>query len=124
MSRARLATIAVLSLRVAYGAALIVAPERMGRRWLGAAAATAPTQVPLRGLGARELILHGGALAAAAAGAPLRPWLAASIAGDLSDITATFAGRRELPTGSPRATLAVAGASLLASGAVALAEPD
>jgi hypothetical protein len=70
-----------------------------------------PTKVDIRGLGAREVILHVGALAAALRGAALRPWLAASIAGDLVDIASTTASRRDLPDGSPLATLAVAGAS-------------
>ena len=94
----RTATIAVLGLRVAYGAALIVAPARLTRRWLGPAAGAPPTQVPLRGMGAREIVVHGAAIAAALNDLPLRPFLAASIAGDLADILATVAGRRGLPT--------------------------
>ena len=65
LGRLRTATVAVLGLRVAYGAGLIAAPARLARRWLGPAAGTPPAQVPLRGLGAREIVLHGGALAAA-----------------------------------------------------------
>ena len=55
------------------------------------------------------------------AGPPLRPWLAGSIAGDLSDLAATVAGRDELPKGSATATLVVGGSSALISAAVALA---
>ena len=109
----RTATFALLGLRVAYGAALIVAPERLALRWLGSSAGTPPTQVPLRGLGAREIVVHGAAIAAALQGKPLRPFLAASAAGDLADIVATAAGRRGLPDGAAPATLAVAGGSAL-----------
>jgi hypothetical protein len=109
----RTATFAVLGLRVAYGAALIAAPERLALRWLGPAAGAPPTQVPLRGLGAREIVVHGAAIAAALHGKPLRPFLAASVAGDLADIVATAAGRRGLPAGAAPATLAVAGGSAL-----------
>ena len=109
----RTATFALLGLRVAYGAALIAAPERLARRWLGSSAGTPPTQVPLRGLGAREIVVHGFAIAAALKGKPLRPFLAASAAGDLADIVATAAGRRGLPDGAAPATLAVAGGSAL-----------
>lgn len=116
----RTATLAVLTLRVAYGAALIAVPERLTRRWLGPAAAEPATQVALRGLGAREVALHGLAIAAALRGAPVRPYLAASIAGDFADIGATLAARG-LPEGSAPATVVVAGGSALISAAVGLA---
>lgn len=117
----KLVAIAALSARTAYGAGLIVAPEQITRAWLGPPASTAPVQVPVRGLGAREAILHGAALAAALNGRPLRPWLAASIAGDLADIAATAIARHQLPPGVAGKTLAVAGGSALASAALAAA---
>lgn len=120
-SPARTAAIGVLGLRVAYGAGLIAAPARLAERWLGPGARRAPVQVPLRGLGAREIVIHAAAIAAALRGAPLRPYLVASIAGDLSDIAATVAGVSELPDGSAKATVVVAGASALLSAGVALA---
>jgi hypothetical protein len=110
----------VLSLRIGYGAMLIAAPQRVTRRWLGTA--LPPTQVALRALGARETVLHAGALAATLSGASPRPWLAGSIIGDLTDIAATRAARDQLPTGSAAATLAVAGASALVT-AVLMATP-
>jgi hypothetical protein len=111
----------VLALRVAYGAALIANPERLTLRWLGPPAGHAPTQIPLRGLGAREVLLHAGGLAAAVGGGAVRPWLAASVAGDLTDIAATVAGRDALPDGAARAAAVVAGTSALLSVAVAAA---
>jgi hypothetical protein len=72
----RTAAITVLALRVAYGAGLIAAPECLTRRWLGPSAAAPPTQVPLRGLGAREIVVQGAAIAAALRDVPLRPFLA------------------------------------------------
>ena len=115
-------TLAVLGLRIAYGAGLILAPTRLALRWLGAPARSAPTQVPLRGLGTREIVLHAGAVAAAVRGASLRPWLLGSVAGDLTDVLATVAGRRELPDGSTTATAVVGGTSALISLALAAAE--
>jgi hypothetical protein len=109
----RTATLTLLGLRVAYGVALIAAPERLALRWLGPAAGEAPTQVALRGLGAREIVVHGAAIAAAFRDLPVRPFLAASAAGDLADIAATVGGRRGLPPGAAPATLAVAGGSAL-----------
>jgi uncharacterized membrane protein len=68
------------------------------------------------------VVLHTGALIAVRRRTALRPWLAASIAGDLTDVIATAAGRRRLPPGSPVATAAVGGGaalvSLLLAGAV------
>jgi hypothetical protein len=118
---ARIAAGAVLGARIAYGAALIVAPEPLTRRWLGALVGAAPVKVPLRALGAREVVLHAGALAVLVRRGAVRPWLAGSIAGDLADIAATVAARRGLPAGAVRATAVVAGASALASAAVGAA---
>jgi hypothetical protein len=121
MSASRNIATAVLALRVAYGAGLVIAPGRLTKTWLGPAGRSGPTQVGVRGLGAREVVLHVGALAAARRGARLRPWLAASIAGDLADIASTAAARRELPQVSPTATLAVAGGSAAISALLAAA---
>jgi hypothetical protein len=115
MNLTRASASAVLALRVSYGLALIAAPRRLASRWLGEAANEPPVQVPLRGLGMREAVLHTGALLALRRRTALRPWLAASIAGDLTDVIATAAGRRRLPPGSPLATLAVGGGSALVS---------
>jgi hypothetical protein len=112
----RRAAIAVLGFRVAYGAALVVAPERVTKSWLGPIGD--PAKVALRGLGGRELAIHGLAIAAAVRGKPLAPWLLASIAGDLNDIAATFAGRGGLPSGAAPKTAAVAGGSAALTAAI------
>lgn len=111
MSRARQTAIVLSVLRIAYGASLMAAPTRLTRSWLGADGGRDGAHVAIRGLGARDALLHVGALAAAIGDAPVRPWLGLAIAGDAVDIAATFASRRGLPQGSPAATTAVAGAS-------------
>ncbi len=117
----RLATASVLSLRIAYGVGLIVAPGKLaGGRWLGAGARRGAAQVPLRGMGAREVGVHGAALLAALRGDPVRPLLAISILGDLGDIGSTALAREDLPEGSAAATAAVAGGSLVLTAALAL----
>jgi hypothetical protein len=123
MSRGRQAAVAVAALRIAYGAALAVAPARTTRSWLGEDAARPPAGVALRALGAREIVLHAGAVAAALGGAPVRPWLIASIGGDCSDVLATFGAGSHLPDGAALKTLAVAGGSAALS-AVVLAALD
>jgi hypothetical protein len=110
----------VLAFRVAYGAALLIAPGKVaGNRWLGPGAHQPAATVALRGLGAREVALHGIALATLSHGGPARPWLAASIAGDLADIASTFTSREGLPDGSAPATAAVAGGSAALTALVA-----
>ena len=114
------AAAALLSFRIAYGLALLIAPGKVaGNRWLGPGAHQPAATVALRGLGAREVAVHGIALAELTRGGAVRPYLAASIVGDLADITAAFASRDGLPDGSPAATGAVAGASAALTAAVA-----
>jgi hypothetical protein len=110
----RLTAGAVLSSRIAYGIALAAAPERMATKWIGAPAAQPNGQVPLRGLGVREVTLHGAAIVALIRGEPMRPWFLASVIGDLSDIAATVVARNDVP---PRAVLLTA---LTGGGAAAL----
>ena len=118
ISPARAATAAVMVLRVGYGAGLLAAPTALTRRWLGPSAESAPTQIPVQGLGMREVVLHLGIIAVALRGGPLRPWLAGSIAGDLSDVAATVARRGGLPDESARATALVGGGSALLTAAL------
>jgi hypothetical protein len=114
------AAAALLSFRIAYGAALLVAPGKVaGNRWLGPGAYQPAATVALRGLGAREVAVHGIALAELLRGGPVRPYLAASFLGDLADVGAAFASREGLPDNSPAATAAVAGASAALTAAVA-----
>ncbi|MEA2411161.1 MAG: hypothetical protein QOC77_1722 [Thermoleophilaceae bacterium] len=118
MSPGRKAAVGVAALRIAYGVALVVAPARTTRSWLGSDAARAGTGVALRALGAREVAIHAGAVAAALGGGAVRPWLVASIGGDCSDVVATFGAGSGLPAGAALKTLAVAGGSAALSAAV------
>jgi hypothetical protein len=102
-----------MALRITYGLGLIAAPGRMGRRWLGPASETAPTQVPLQALGMREVALHTGVVWTTISGGALRPWLAASMAGDLTDVASTLLRRGGLPKGAALATAGVGGGSAL-----------
>jgi hypothetical protein len=124
MSRSRIAAAVVFALRIAYGAGLLTVPTRITRRWLGPGREAGAARVALRGLGAREVAIHGAGLVAALRGAPIRPWLAVSIAGDVSDIAATAASRRGLPPGAAPATAAVAGGSAALSAAVLAAASE
>ena len=103
------AAVGILGFRVAYGAGLLLAPDKITKAWLGPL--DDPTRVALRALGTREIVLHALAIAAVLNDAPAKPLLAASIAGDVSDIVATVLGQSGLPDGAAPKTAAVAGGS-------------
>jgi hypothetical protein len=114
------AILAVLGFRVAYGAALVVAPGKVTKNWLGPL--DDASKVALRGLGGREIAVHGLAIAAVLRERPVAPWLVASIAGDLNDIAATFIGRKGLPSGAAGKTAVVAGGSAALTAALLAAD--
>jgi hypothetical protein len=53
--------------RIAFGAGLLAAPERVAAGWLPGDAGRPGTQVAVRGLGARDIALAGAAAAVGAA---------------------------------------------------------
>ena len=117
---ARVAAANLLAFRVAYGAALLIAPGKVaGKRWLGAGARQPAATVGLRGVGGREVALHGLALLRVLRGQPLRSLLFASAAGDLVDVGATALARDGIPDRSPALTAAVAGGSAALTLAIA-----
>ena len=100
--------------RVAIGAALIAAPEKIGERWVGGEARGRGTQVILAAVGARDLALGLGTAWALGGGERARPWLLASMAADTTDLVASLRHRDALtPT-------ALAGVVVLAGGSAAL----
>ncbi len=94
----------------------MLAPEKITKSWLGPLDDAA--KVALRGLGGREVAVHGLAIAAVLREKPVAPWLVASIAGDLNDIAATFIGRSGIPDGAPAKTAVVAGGSAALTAAI------
>jgi hypothetical protein len=112
-------TIAFALGRTAFGIALLAAPGRVGGGWLGPAAGERPVHVAIRGLGARDIALAGGAAWAASRGEGMRPWLVGTVAGDLADIGATLAAGDSIPSRARWGTLALAGGSALAGAALA-----
>jgi hypothetical protein len=108
--------------RIGIGLGLVVAPTVITRRWVGADGERPGATVLAVGLGARDLALGAGTLAALSGGEP-RPWLVASTAADAADLLATIRGRRAM------SAAAVAGVGLLAGGSAAVgawlaAQPD
>jgi len=113
MTRSRMAVLANFVLRAAYGGAMLAVPGRIGEPWLGRPAPTAASDVPLRGVGGREVAVHLAGTGAILRGGPCRPWLLASLGGDLTDIVSSVVQRRQLPSGGLRACLLAGGGSAL-----------
>ena len=115
-SAATRAAVAAFALgRAAFGVALIARPERIGRGWLGEVVDQPATQAAIRGLGARDLALSAGALAAVARKTGVRTWLLAAVASDLTDIAAAVVARDSLPPRAVPGTVALAGGSAVAA---------
>ena len=101
--------------RLVFGVGLLAHPDRVAAGWVGPDAARAPVQVVIRGLGARDMAISAGALAALDDDDRLAHWIAAAIACDLSDIAATLAAPADALPGNARwGTVALAGAAAAA----------
>jgi len=100
--------------RVAFGAALAVAPGRVAARWVGPAARRPTTMVLITAMGTRDLAIGLGTVRALHEGFGARPWLWAGAAADLADLIATLRAARALPR------RAVVGVTALAAGSALL----
>ena len=123
----RRAATAVAAGRVALGVVALVQPSVPARPWVGAAAADLPaSQVLGRALGARDLALGLGALAAMASRPSAAPWqagawFAAGALADALDATVTLAAWRRLPRTRWLIVASAGGAAAVgAAGTVAL----
>jgi hypothetical protein len=101
--------------RIGFGAALIARPERLTEAWIGRDAKGPGTQVAVRGLGARDLVL--GAGAAVSGGPDRQRWLVAGIVGDVADLSATLAAGRAIPLRGRILVTVLAGAGIAMGGA-------
>lgn len=122
MNAIRTTTAAFAAGRIAFGLGLIGAPERVAGRWLGPEAAAGPVKIVIRGLGARDVALSAGMLATLGDPERLTPWLAVTIASDLTDLFATLAVPAEsLPDNARWGTVALAGSAAATGAALLLA---
>jgi hypothetical protein len=108
---ARGLTIGFAATRIAYAAAVVIAPEKAAGPWLGEAVESGGGRAAVRALVARDALLSAGFGIAAACGEPVRPWLAAVVASDVADIASTLADRDHLPEHSAPGTVVLAGAA-------------
>ncbi len=120
---------AVAAGRVALGLTALVWPSVPARPWVGGAADELGARVFGRALGARDLALGLGALAAlqgSASGAgSASAWVAAGALSDALDVVASVSSWRELPRTGRWLVVASAGGAAVAGAAGALAvRPD
>jgi hypothetical protein len=111
--------------RVALGVTALAWPSIPARPWVGAAADDVAARVFGRALGARDLALGLGALAAlqgpAAETGSARAWVAAGALSDALDVVASVSSWRELPRVTRWLVAASAGGAALTGAAGALA---
>jgi len=121
----RRGALAVAAGRVALGLVALARPSVPARPWVGAAADDLAARVFGRALGARDLALGLGALAAlqrpAAGPGSACAWVAAGALSDALDVAASLASWRELPQGSRWLVAASAGGAAMVGAAGALA---
>ena len=94
--------------RIATGAALLIKPDMVTRRWLGPVAESPGGKVLAVTFGARDLAVGAGAAYALHRGGSARPWVLAAVFTDAVDAAATFAARRALPSPGAPGTVALA----------------
>ena len=108
----RTAAAALAVTRLAYGLALIAAPERLASGWLGKDVKRDAAKIAVHGLAARDVAISAGALSTLRDEDALAPWIAAAVAADLCDIASTVATPAgKLPANARWGTIALAGAS-------------
>jgi hypothetical protein len=100
--------------RAAFGAALLLVPERVGKGWLGEYAERPAVQALVRSIGVRDLVL--GMIALHTLDHPeVGPrWQATCAIVDTVDLLATGAARNDLPAAGVAGTAAVAGGAAAA----------
>jgi hypothetical protein len=124
-TNARRGAAAVSAARVALGVTALAFPAVVARPWVGATDDDLAARVLGRALGARDIALGLGALAALRNGGPARPWLAAGALSDAFDIGSSVAAWQELPRVTRWLVVASAAGATLAGVAGALAvRPD
>jgi hypothetical protein len=119
MSPAQIAAAAIAAGRLAFGAGLIARPDKVASGWLGPDAERPAVAIALRALGARDIALSAGALAALGDEDRLAHWVGAAMACDLADVCATLATPADALPGNARwGTVALGGGTALAGAAV------
>ena len=112
--------VSLASGRVAIGVVSLLAPGFVGRTMTGRGGSEGGTRLFARMVGARDLGLGLGLLAALNRGAPVRGWLEASAVVDGIDATACLLARDHIRTGVFPGAVGLAAAGALLSARLAL----
>src|SRR5689334_23461041 len=105
---------ALIGGRLAIGAALVAKPQsQVGTGWIGEDAKRPAVAVAFRAVGARDMALALGTLAAQRSGSPLKPWLLTATLADATDLFATFAAGRAVPKSSKALIALLAGGAIV-----------
>jgi len=102
---------AIAAGRTLLGLALLAAPQKAARGWLGGEIDRPGAVVLCRGLGGRDVSLGAGTLLALRDGGPYRVWLQAAVLADAVDVLATLAAGGSIPRNGRLGTVALAGGS-------------
>ena len=106
--------------RGGFGVVFSLFPRQIAEAWIGPRGAERPAQLLARSVAARDVALGAGALLAVRNGGG-SDWFAANALCDAADLAATLALRDALPESSAKATVAIAGGSMVACAALAVA---
>jgi hypothetical protein len=109
--------------RIVIGGGLIVAPQLATPMWIGRRGLTPAARLLTRALGARDMAIGIGVLGGLRSDADLRPWLAAGMLADATDLVATIVEREDVPNTALPLVVATAGTGV-ALGAFALLGAD
>ncbi|MGB2711524.1 MAG: hypothetical protein WBC33_08395 [Conexibacter sp.] len=102
--------------RLAIGAALTAKPQsEVGAGWVGSDEARRPaTALLFRSVGARDMALALGTLAAMRDGGRLRPWLLGATLADVVDLTSTLGAGKAIPARGRVSLALLAGSAIVA----------
>jgi hypothetical protein len=100
--------------RALFGVAVLAAPGRITRSWVGVD--DPPALVMARCLGGRDVVLGAGTALAAARNRDPRPWVVGGVVADVIDGVATVAAGDRIPRRGRLQTLALVGAGALIGG--------
>lgn len=99
--------------RIGLGAAALLAPGPVLKRWFGKGADSPVTRALTRFVGGRDVALGIGTLFALSHGSPVRGWLEAGMVADAGDLAGTLLSSRHLPR------ISAVGTSLASAGGIA-----